>query len=409
MRKMNNDITAKFKSVNAQMKKDNVDFLRSITRTYGDTLQSTGETAVNVPETAGKAAGAAAGGAAAAAGGSSVLDTVMGIGSTVADFFSGSKKAVGAAAAKETVKDVAKGAAKPTLKAVVKKTLAGAIGKQIAKAIPGVALVAGLFSSASRALEGDFTGAASEAATGLAATLPGVGTAAAVAGNVALLARDIYKEYYGEFPEKDPKAGDRLKEIVDMIKGEISGDVKDDVKETSEMVRVGGEEVKQGEPLSDKQMMAMESAISMGNKYPDWLMEQYKKQKSEGTKRPDTALPNFNPADVGKLSTAPTEGDILSQMTPQERLSTAPTEGDILSQMTPQERQPASASDAEKGTPIKVADIPASTPPADVPAEGNTPASVQAGTPAQTAPPAAAIAIIVSPRFILLFKLLLTY
>jgi len=436
MRKLNNDITGKFKSVNTQIKKDNMDFLRSITRAYGDTLQSTGEMAVNVPETAGKAAGAAAGGAAAAAGGSSVLDTVMGIGSTVADFLSGSKKAVGAAAAKETVKDVAKGAAKPTLSAVVKKAVGGAIGKSVAKAIPGIGLVAGVFAGAMRALDGDFKGATAEVALGAAGLIPGGGTAANIVGNIALLARDIYKEYYGQFPEDDPDAKKKLQEIMNMIQGEISGDVTD-TKQT-----VGGEEIEKGKPLSDKQMLAIEAAVSMGNNnYPDWLMEQYKKQKSEGgsggaasSKPPDTPLPNFNPADVGKPSVPPevmrswklnfpemvksydsmTDDDKskVSKLfaegnnTAAERMvamragiEAAPTEkkladtgrnitgrnlaATIKGTENDDSKQFAgvadkasagisAATDETGGKPIKVSEIPPSTPPADVPAEGNT-------------------------------------
>ena len=208
MRKLNNDITAKFKSVNTQMKKDNIDFLRSITRTYGDALE-----AVNVPESAGKAAGATGAAAAATPPGGSIADTAASIASTAADLLSGSKKAVGAAAAKETVKDVAKSGAKPTLKATVKKVAASAGGKMLAKAIPGVALVAGLFAAASRAFEGDMKGAAAEATLGAAATVPGVGTAASVAGNIALLARDVYKDYYGIQPEDDPQAKERMQEI----------------------------------------------------------------------------------------------------------------------------------------------------------------------------------------------------
>ena len=464
MRKLNNDITGKFKSANSQIKKDNMDFLRSITRTYGDTLQSTGETAaaVNVPETAGgAAAGAAAGGAAAAAGGSSVLDTVMGIGSTVADFFSGSKKAVGAAAAKETVKDVAKGAAKPTLSAVVKKVVGGAIGKAVAKAIPGIGLVAGVFAGAMRALDGDFKGATAEVALGAAGLIPGGGTAANIVGNIALLARDIYKEYYGQFPEDDPDAKTKLQEIVNMIQGEISGNVTD-TKQT-----VGGEEIEKGKPLSDKQMLAIEAAVSMGNNnYPDWLMEQYKKQKSEGgsggaasSKPPDTPLPNFNPADVGKPSVPPevmrswklnfpemvksydsmTDDDKskVSKLfdegnnTAAERMvamragiEAAPTEKkladtgrnisgrNLAATIKGTENNDAkqfegvtdkaaagvsAATDGTGGKPIKVSEIPPSTPPAAVPAEGNTQAAVQAGTPAQTAPPAAAAATLGAP------------
>jgi hypothetical protein len=385
MRKLNNDITSKFKSVNAQMKKDNVDFLRSITRSYGDALE-----AVNVPEKAAGAVGAAA--TATAPAGSSIADTAASIASTAADLLSGSKKAVGAAAAKETVKDVAKGASKPTLKAVVKKVAASAGGKMLAKAIPGVALVAGLFSAASRAFEGDLKGAAAEATLGAAATIPGVGTAASVAGNVALLARDIYKEYYGVQPEDDPQAKERLQEIVDMLKSEISGDVKETV------IKVGGEEVKQGEPLNDKQMIAVESALSMGNNnYPDWLMDQYNKQKGEKAAGAPTGGNTTTTAAAAPLPQAnvsanqPTDGNAAAgneaapaQTQVQQTTPPAPAANETA---TPPAAA-ASAPAAETGTPMKVADIPPSATPADVPAEGGN-ATAAAAAPTNAPPPAA--------------------
>jgi len=392
MRKLNNDITSKFKSVNAQMKKDNVDFLRSITRSYGDALE-----AVNIPEKAAGAVGAAA--TAAAPAGSSIADTAASIASTAADLLSGSKKAVGAAAAKETVKDVAKGASKPTLKAVVKKVAASAGGKMLAKAIPGVALVAGLFSAASRAFEGDLKGAAAEATLGAAATIPGVGTAASVAGNVALLARDIYKEYYGVQPEDDPQAKERLQEIVDMLKSEISGDVKD----TKEIIKVGGEEAKQGEPLSDKQMMAVDMALNMNpenaKQYPDWLMEQYNKQKGEkaagapagGNTTTTAAAAPLPQAQVNVSANQPTDGNVAAgneaapaQTQVQQTTPPAPAANETA---TPPAAA-ASAPAAETGTPMKVADIPPSAPPTDVPAEGGN-ATPAAAAPTNAPPPAA--------------------
>jgi hypothetical protein len=384
MRKLNNDITAKFKSVNAQMKKDNVDFLRSITRSYGDALE-----AVNVPEKAVGAVGAAAATAAAPAGGS-IADAAASIASTAADLLSGSKKAVGAAAAKETVKDVAKGASKPTLKAVVKKVAASAGGKMLAKAIPGVALVAGLFSAASRAFEGDFKGAAAEATLGAAATIPGVGTAASVAGNVALLARDIYKEYYGVQPEDDPQAKERLQEIVDMLKSEISGDVKETV------IKVGGEEVKQGEPLSDKQMIAVEGALAMGNNnYPDWLMEQYNKQKGEKAAGAPAGGNNTAAApplpQVSVTANQPTGADAATgnEGTPAQGQTNQKTPSAPAAEATTATPPAAAtpAAEATTGAPMKVADIPSSVP-ADTPAEGGN-ATAAAAAPTNAPPPAA--------------------
>jgi hypothetical protein len=66
-----------------------------------------------------------------------------------------------------------------------------AVGKSVLKKIPLVGLIAGLGFGASRAWDGDWTGAAAEAASGAASTVPGVGTAASVAIDAGLAARDI--------------------------------------------------------------------------------------------------------------------------------------------------------------------------------------------------------------------------
>lgn len=64
------------------------------------------------------------------------------------------------------------------------------LGKSVLKKIPGVSIAAGLGFGAGRLLSGDFTGAAMEVGSGLAGTIPGIGTAASVGIDAALMARD---------------------------------------------------------------------------------------------------------------------------------------------------------------------------------------------------------------------------
>lgn len=90
-------------------------------------------------------------------------------------------KAVPGAAADATTKAGTKTAAKAAGKGVLKSAL---------KKIPIIGAVAGLGFAASRLMSGDKTGAALEAASGLAGTLPGLGTAASVGLDATLAARD---------------------------------------------------------------------------------------------------------------------------------------------------------------------------------------------------------------------------
>jgi hypothetical protein len=93
---------------------------------------------------------------------------------------SGASKAVGQTAAKEAGEIALKDGGK-------------AVGKSVLKKIPLVGLIAGLGFGASRAWDGDWTGAAAEVASGAASTVPGVGTATSVAIDAGLAARDINK------------------------------------------------------------------------------------------------------------------------------------------------------------------------------------------------------------------------
>lgn len=104
----------------------------------------------------------------------------------------------GAKVAAGAVDDVAGAAARTvgtTVAEQVAETTAKSLGKGLVKKIPLIGAVAGLGLGAWRAMSGDFVGAGMEVASGAAGIVPGVGTAASIAIDAALLARDIAQIY----------------------------------------------------------------------------------------------------------------------------------------------------------------------------------------------------------------------
>ena len=107
--------------------------------------------------------------------GSSALNTVRGAGSRVAGLFTrGGAEVAETAGSRGLAKTASKG-----------------LGKSLLKKIPGVGLVAGLGFGAGRLMRGDWKGALGEVASGAASTIPGLGTAASVAIDAGLAARDM--------------------------------------------------------------------------------------------------------------------------------------------------------------------------------------------------------------------------
>lgn len=96
------------------------------------------------------------------------------------------------AAAKAATKGIVKKAAGKASGKAVAKVAGKAAGKTVLKKIPGVGLIAGLAFAADRAMHGDFTGAAMEVASGAVSCVPGLGTAASVAIDVGLGAKDLH-------------------------------------------------------------------------------------------------------------------------------------------------------------------------------------------------------------------------
>lgn len=105
----------------------------------------------------------------------------------------GTKTVGKAGGAKAAEKAVEKGLTKSVGKAGAK-----AVGKSVLKKIPVIGALAGLGFAAGRAMDGDWVGAGGEALSGVASIVPGIGTAASIAIDAGLAARDISKE--GETP-----------------------------------------------------------------------------------------------------------------------------------------------------------------------------------------------------------------
>lgn len=107
-------------------------------------------------------------------------------------------KKVATTAGKEVAEVAASKGLGKLLPKLVTKSAGKAIGKSVLKKIPLVGLGAGILFAAQRVMQGDLTGAAAEVASGAASTVPGLGTAASVAIDAGLAARDISNEVNAE-------------------------------------------------------------------------------------------------------------------------------------------------------------------------------------------------------------------
>lgn len=132
---------------------------------------------------------------------------------------------LGGKGAKAAGKAAGKAATKVGVKAGLK-----VVAKSALKKIPIIGAIAGLGFAASRAMSGDWTGAAMEAGSGLAGTIPGVGTAASVGIDAALAARDAGVLGGGPPPAPDLSLQSAIPtnegaEIIEMNRAIQSGEV----------------------------------------------------------------------------------------------------------------------------------------------------------------------------------------
>jgi hypothetical protein len=103
-------------------------------------------------------------------------------------------KSAGKTVAQAGIKKAGKSVATKTGTKIAAKIGAKTLGKSVLKKIPLIGLAAGIGFGINRALKGDFTGALGEVASGAASTIPGIGTAASVAIDAGLAAKDIKQE-----------------------------------------------------------------------------------------------------------------------------------------------------------------------------------------------------------------------
>jgi hypothetical protein len=143
-----------------------------------DTALDVGRTAKNIGK---RGIGRGLTRAGAAVGGRKGAKAASKLGGIGSKFFG---KAAGKGVAKAAGKGVAKG-----------------IGKSLVKKIPIVGALAGIGFGVQRAMSGDWLGAAGEVASGLAATVPGAGTAVSAGIDAALIGKDIAT------PEKQAEGG----------------------------------------------------------------------------------------------------------------------------------------------------------------------------------------------------------
>lgn len=101
------------------------------------------------------------------------------------------KRAAAGVAKRAAIKSAAGMATKKAATKAAAGIAAKAVGRSVIKKIPFVSILAGLFFGAQRVLAGDLAGAAMEVASGVAATVPGAGTAASIGIDAVLAARDI--------------------------------------------------------------------------------------------------------------------------------------------------------------------------------------------------------------------------
>ncbi len=112
---------------------------------------------------------------------------LSGLGVVLANKIFGVKSAVMKTSGKTIHGAAAKGAVKKGSAVAIQK----GFFKGLVKKIPIIGAIAGAGYAVSRAVKGDWTGAAMELASGVASTMPGLGTAASVGIDAGLIARDV--------------------------------------------------------------------------------------------------------------------------------------------------------------------------------------------------------------------------
>lgn len=169
----------------------------------------------------------------------------------------------GGKAAKDALLKGGGGAAGKSLGKQAAKIGTKAAGKSLLKKIPIIGALAGVGFAISRAAKGDWLGAAGELASGVASTIPGLGTAASVAIDAGLAARDISqaKSRSAEMPVSDFTIKPLAKDTITMAGGtKLGGNVEALLTELIDLVRSGGDVYLDGSKVG--QTLVLNSKLS---------------------------------------------------------------------------------------------------------------------------------------------------
>lgn len=150
----------------------------------------------------------------------------------------------GGKAAKDALLKKGGGAAGKSLGKQAGKLGAKAVGKSLLKKIPILGALAGVGFAISRASKGDWLGAAGELASGVASTIPGLGTAASIAIDAGLAARDISKasSRSQEMPVSDFTIKPLGEDTITMAGGtKLGGNVEKLLEQLISIVSNGGD------------------------------------------------------------------------------------------------------------------------------------------------------------------------
>jgi hypothetical protein len=132
------------------------------------------------------------------------------------------------------------------------KGLGKIFGLGILKKIPGLGLIIGTLNSINRAMQGDWVGAAMDLTSGIASTIPGLGTAASIGIDVASVARDKYRSNKAESEEKaTPQI--KEKEVEDFV-------IKTHPKDT--LVMAGGTKLGGDDKKVDRMITLLEQLVT---------------------------------------------------------------------------------------------------------------------------------------------------
>ena len=161
-------------------------------------------------------------------------------------------------------KEMKEKAAKSAAKKTAAKGAAKGLGKAALKKIPIIGALGGLAFGASRLMKGDISGALMEVASGAASIVPGIGTAASVALDAALMAKDVSaaskdsSEVVGEQTEA-LSDGQELRETTANLQDESEGDV------FRRMLEIQGITQEQQKTYQEQSMLLLQQIIDANN------------------------------------------------------------------------------------------------------------------------------------------------